>query len=241
MSSRPQRRTSRDSSGSNRTFYIILAATLLVGVAAIAAIIINSQSGRTISTPATASNTQPTVNPADLPTLTLGDFVAKGEANAPVTVVEYADYQCPACGYFAQNIAPEIDREFVQTGKVRFVFHEYPLPQHRNAVPAAEAARCANDQGAFWKMHDVLFQNQMDWSNSGNPTRLFGEYAGGLGLDRAKFDSCLSAGTHRNAILAAQARADQVGVSSTPTFEVNGQKYNMDQVKQAIQTALGGQ
>lgn len=91
--------------------------------------------------------------------------VSVGAEDAPVVVREFADFQCPACGAFAKA-SKRLKREYVDAGKVRFVYFELPLRQHQNAFPAAQAARCAGDQGAYWDMHDRLYDSQSEWSGS---------------------------------------------------------------------------
>lgn len=230
----------RVSDSSNRTFYIILAVVSILGVAALVTIILGSRNSSSTTTTANPAAAAPTVNPATLPTLSINDFVFKGKADAPVTVVEYSDFQCPACAFYATNLAKEIDQLYVDTGKIKFVYHEFPLPQHGNAVKAAEAGRCANEQNAFWKMHDILFLRQSEWAASGAPAKIFGEYAAGLGLDKAAFDQCLSSGKYQATVLAAQKRGNDANVNSTPTFEVNGQRYTATDLKAAIEAAVAG-
>ncbi len=94
--------------------------------------------------------------------------ISVGDANAPVVVREFADYQCPACGRFS-DASQRLKEEYVESGQVRFVYFDLPLQQHKNAMPAAQAARCAGDQGAYWQMHDELYDMQTEWSGSGDP------------------------------------------------------------------------
>jgi protein-disulfide isomerase len=194
----------------------------------------------------------PPLTSSDIPTgVTAEGFNFKGSEDAPVTVTEYADFQCPGCGYFHNSVSAAFNQQYVASGQVKFVYHEYPLRGHANAVPAAEAARCAADQGAFWKMHDMLFLNQRQWSGLPNPQNQFATYAGQLGLDRAAFQQCLQSGTHREAVLAAQASGDTMQLSGTPSFAVNGQLVDttgagsvddiVTMTRQAIEQALGGQ
>ena len=234
------------SNGVPRAFYILLAVVAIVGVAALAAVTLRSGQGAgTSATP---------VAPANLPALnapigqTPEGFWYKGKPDAPVTVVEYADFQCPGCGFFAAQIEPRLTADYIEPGKARFVFHDYPLTIHPNAIPAAEAARCAGDQGAFWPMHDMLFANQSQWASLGQPSQQFGVYAERLKLDRAAFEQCLAAGKYRESILKAQQAGDQLGLPGTPSFAVNGalldtqaaQTVNdiADRLRQAIDSAL---
>jgi protein-disulfide isomerase len=165
-------------------------------------------------------------------------FYYKGDPNAPVKVIEYSDYQCPACANFVQTLSPFITQTYVETGRVQFIYHEYPLPQHANGPKAAEAARCAGDQGKFWQMHDVLFTNQREWSGLGSASNRFIAYARALELDEGQFTSCLNDGKYTDAINAARDAANAANVSSTPTFLVNGQPVPSNQLTAAIDAAL---
>jgi protein-disulfide isomerase len=111
---------------------------------------------------------------------------------------------------------------YIATGKAKLVYHDYPLNSHPNAIPAAEAARCAGDQQAYWQMHDALFQNQANWAGRANPAGLFARYAQEIGLDQAAFSSCLQNGTHRQAVLQARTAGDAMQLTGTPSFAVNG-------------------
>lgn len=163
-----------------------------------------------------------------------------GDPNAPVKVVEYADFQCPACANFATNAEDRLFRNYVETGRVQFIYHEFPLLQHANAKKAAETARCAGDQGKFWQMHDVLFKRQVLWSDLGDPTSTFSTYAKDLGLNTSEFDACLTGGTYTAQIDAAQEASAQAQVPATPTFIVNGQQTTTTNLFAYIDQLLAG-
>lgn len=114
------------------------------------------------------------------------------------------------------------EKTYVETGKVRLVFHDYPLSGHPNSVPAAVAARCAGDQGQFWQMHAMLFDNQRQWAGLASPTSQFIAYAKQLQLDEAGFSSCVTGSDQRDAVLRARAAGDQLRLPGTPSFTVNG-------------------
>jgi protein-disulfide isomerase len=201
-----------------RTLYVIVG---VVAVVALAALGISALQGRQ------AAEVAPGVLPPNLAsTLPTGQtedgHYFKGQENAPVTVTEYADFQCPGCAYYATAVAAAFDQQYIASGQVKLVYHEYPLNGHPNAVPAAEAARCAADQGAFWKMHDMLFTNQRQWSSLPRPQDQFAGYAGQLGLDRAAFQQCMAGGTYRDEVRASQRVAEGLGLTGTPSFAVNG-------------------
>lgn len=145
---------------------------------------------------------------------------SKGSENAPVTMVEFTDYQCPFCARHFENTQPQIDKEYIETGKVRYLVRDLPLPIHPNAPAAAMAARCAGDQGKYWEMHDMLFEKQNEWS-SGDTTQLFSTYAEDLGLDGGALTSCVSSQKHKAAMDKDTSLAQRIGASGTPAFLIN--------------------
>lgn len=146
--------------------------------------------------------------------------VSVGSEDAPVVVREFADYQCPACGRFS-DASQKLKEQYVDSGKVRFVFFDLPLQQHQNAMPAAMAARCAGDQDGYWGMHDQLFDAQSEWNSSGDPVETFSRYAGDLGLDERRFRRCMTTELHREDVEQSRRVAMQLRVSSTPTVLVD--------------------
>ena len=146
--------------------------------------------------------------------------VSVGREDAPVVVREFADYQCPACGNFS-SASKRLKQEYVDEGKVRFVYFDLPLQQHQNAIPAAQAARCAGDQGAYWSMHDRLYDSQTEWSGSNDPVATFTRYAGDLGLEERRFRRCMTTELHREAVEQSRRVAMQLRVASTPTVLVD--------------------
>lgn len=146
--------------------------------------------------------------------------VSVGSPQAPVVVREFADYQCPGCATFAESVQ-RLRREYVDAGKVRFVYFDFPLAQHRNAVPAARAARCAGDQQGYWPMQELLFSGQSRWSELSDPLAMFSRFAGQIGLNTARFESCMRSNRHRDAIERSLAAARQLRLSSTPSVFVD--------------------
>jgi protein-disulfide isomerase len=144
------------------------------------------------------------------------DGPSKGASGAPVTIVEFSDFQCPFCSK-AEDTVDKVMKTY--DGKVKLVFRDYPLPFHPQAQKAAEAAHCAGDQGPakYWEMHKVLFANQ----KALEPAALKG-YAKDLKLDQGKFDKCLDSGEKAKLVEANKKAGEQVGVSGTPAFFVNG-------------------
>ena len=144
-----------------------------------------------------------------------------GSPSAKVTLVEFGDYQCPACGA-AHPITKQLLDEY--KGDVFFVYRHFPLPSHKNAVIAAQAAEAAGEQGKFWEMHDMLFENQETWSESNKAQDIFVSYAENLELDVAAFTNALNNKDAVEKINADQDDGIKLGVNSTPTFYINGEK-----------------
>lgn len=148
---------------------------------------------------------------------------SKGKANAPVTVFEMSDFQCPYCQRFALETFPALEAQYVATGKVRWVFVNFPLVSiHPNAVPAAEVAMCAANQGKFWPVHDLLFRNQKAWAPLKSPAEYFLTFADSASLDRSAFQTCLTTGASRAIVESDAQGAARAGASSTPTFYIEG-------------------
>ncbi|MFQ6000595.1 MAG: DsbA family protein [Anaerolineae bacterium] len=149
-----------------------------------------------------------------------GDPV-KGSPDAPVTIIEYSDYQCPYCARFATETLPLIEENYIATGKVRLVFRNFPV--HQQAVVVAGAAVCAQEQGKFWQMHDASFAQQEEWSGNPDFMDLFEGYAQDMGLDTDQFTSCLSAGEWLDKLKKDFEAGQEAGVQGTPSFFINDQ------------------
>lgn len=147
---------------------------------------------------------------------------AIGSDSAKVTIVEFADFQCPACGA-AHPIVQQVLGEY--EGQVEYIFRHFPLPGHKNARIAAKAAEAAGVQGKFFEMHDMLFENQQEWSESNSPKEIFVGYAEQLELDTEKFTQDLDNDQLAQAIQDDQNAGIELGVNSTPTFYIDGVQY----------------
>ncbi len=148
-----------------------------------------------------------------------------GKPDAPVTIIEYSDYQCPFCGRHESQTAPKIQEQYIKTGVARLIFKDMPLTQiHPNAMNAAEAANCAADQGAekFWAMNRKLFSSQQEWSRQKDPSATFEKYAKEIGLDTNKFEKCYKSKAHQNDIMKDEKEAASRGLNGTPSFWING-------------------
>ena len=148
---------------------------------------------------------------------------ARGRSDAPVTVYEMSDFQCPYCREFALGTLPVLEQEYVETGKVRLVYINLPLPDvHKNATAAAEVAMCAARQQRFWRLHDLLFRHQPAWAPLASPREYFLALGDSAGLERAPFARCVSSGATAAEVQADAARAHRAGATSTPTFYIEG-------------------
>lgn len=157
----------------------------------------------------------------------INDAPAKGDANAPITIVEYSDYQCPFCLRHFEQTIPQL-QSYIDSGQVRYVFKDFPLHSiHPQAQKAHEAARCARELGGddmYWVMHDLLFANQASWVEPAVPAHIpvLKELAAKAGLPQAEFDSCLDSGKYETAVNAEVDEGIQFGVRGTPAFFING-------------------
>ncbi len=161
-----------------------------------------------------------------------------GEKDAPVTIIEFSDFECPFCKRFHDETLPRIKEQYIRTGKVKFVYRDFPLPIHPNAQKAAEAAECADDQGQFWAYHDMLFENQQALG-----VAKLKEYAQDLGLDMEEFNDCLDSGKFADEVNADLEDGADAGVSGTPAFFIEGELVSGAQPFEAfarvIDAALG--
>jgi protein-disulfide isomerase len=221
-------------------FFILLTVVLKGGIKI-------SGSTPTPVIPDSSGDGQPSAVAPSVPDETVGEVAPvdankdhiRGNKNAKVTLVEYSDFQCPYC----QKFHPTMQQALTEYGdKVRWVYRHYPLSFHPSAVPAANAAECASEQGKFWEYADKLFENQALLSDT-----YYGQLATELKLNKAKFDSCYSTKKFQAEVNADQASGNTAGVSGTPAtivIGVNGSKklisgaYPYDTVKAAIDAAL---
>ena len=147
---------------------------------------------------------------------------ARGSESAAVVVYEIADFQCPYCAQFAEETFPRIDSAYVRTGRVQWVYVNLPLPAHREAWGAAEAALCAGAvSGRFWEVHDLLYAHQGEWSGAADALRHFNRYAREAGVDVERYDRCVREDRVAPLIVQDLLGASAAQVSGTPTFIVN--------------------
>lgn len=147
----------------------------------------------------------------------------RGSSTSSLAIIEYSDFQCPFCARYVQEIYPQIEKDYIKTGKIRYLFRDLPLPIHPQAMQAAEAARCAGEQGKFWEMHDRLFSNQSALSTNDLP-----KHAQALGVEPAKFNECMASGKYARAIRGIMSGAERMGVNGTPAFLIGTVSSNGD-------------
>lgn len=154
--------------------------------------------------------------------LNLDGYGAIGSESAKAVIVEFSDYQCPACAAFHEQIFPALKAKYIDTGKVRFVSKDFPLfSKHPYAEKAAEASHCALEQGKFWEMHELLYDRQSVWSSSKDPVKTFTDFSHELGLDSKGFKDCLDSKKYQQAVVDSWKEAAGAQIEGTPTFFIN--------------------
>jgi protein-disulfide isomerase len=146
----------------------------------------------------------------------------RGEADAPITIVEFADFACSACGLFARETMAVIRKDWIATGKARNKYVPFILGIFPRAMDGARAGECAAEQDRFWAMHDVLYARQREWSGLGDARAKLEIYAREMGLDMTKFRACWEADTVRSRIDANTRAALSLRIRATPTLFING-------------------
>jgi len=166
----------------------------------------------------------------------------EGSASAPVWVIEVSDFQCPYCRQFHDESYGALKRAYVDSGKVRLAYINFPLTMHRNSFAASESAMCAAAQSKFWEMHDALFATQRAWENLPSPQQMFDSLAVAQGVELSAFQKCVSGHLTKPMIEADVDRATKQGVESTPTFIIGGMMVTGAQplanFRRAIDSAL---
>ncbi len=153
--------------------------------------------------------------PVSRVTVSTDGYPSIGPSNAPVTIVEFSDYQCPYCQVWYKQVYQQLIASY--PNEIRFVYRDLPLPMHPEAIPAAEAADCAGEQGAYWKYHDALFEQQYGLNRAA-----YEHYAADLGLDSNAFAACLDSQRYLSKVKANANDAASIGLSGTPSFVING-------------------
>lgn len=187
--------------------------------------------------------TNGTINESNIANLSVGvgDLPVLGKSSAPVTWIEFSDYQCPYCAKLVTEGGSQVESNYVNTGKVKMYFRDWPLYFHEKANEAAMAARCADDQDKFWDMHDKLYQNQQTWTTSSDFTGVLEGYAGDLGMDKAAFKSCLASSKYSSQISEDTAAGKSAGVTGTPAvfMLLPKDKTDFSKLKTALSSGYG--
>src|SRR5690349_12262760 len=214
----PPRNTVKNSRRSTRpkAFFWLLGAIALIGVAAL---------GYVASKP--KSSSVQTVETTDTTNAGPSQGYLIGKVDAPVKIVEFADFECPSCAGWATITEPDVRTRIINAGLANLTFYDFPLNMHRNTLGASNAAACADEQGKFWQMHDRLFQAQDEWNGEATeaPKPFFQRYASEIGLDVPKWEACFDARKYQKRIAANLADGLRRGVNSTPTFVIGNRLY----------------
>lgn len=218
-----------------KTFYAILGVVAVVGLGALVWVLAGGRAGTATEPIQLGFET----TDAQL-LLERAAGQSQGPETAPVRVVEFADYQCPACATFASQMKPTL-HPYIERGDVRYTYFDYPIiSAHPHAFLAARAARCAGDQDHYFDYHDVLYARQPSWSVRSNAFDAFVEYAREVGLDTGDFRACLASDRHAEAVTAGAVLGEQLGVTGTPTVIVNSRRVqDWRFLPQIIDEALG--
>jgi protein-disulfide isomerase len=148
--------------------------------------------------------------------VSIGDAPFRGEAKATLTLIEFSDYQCPFCSRHYQQVMPKIVSDYVDTGKLKYVMFENPISSlHKNAYNASLAALCAGDQGKYWEMHNIMFDNQKELTDD-----KLKAYAVSIGLKAAEFNACLDTRKYEKQVNSDIATGTRLGVQGTPGFVI---------------------
>lgn len=232
MAQRPAPDRSKTGRSSLSTLYVILGVVAIAGIGFVAYQMTRASAAR--------EPVEVTMDPAELQRV---QGISIGEADAPVVIYEFADFQCPACGQFATFVAPLIKENLVEKGIARYVYYDFPLVQiHPNAFIAARAGRCANEQGKFWEYHDVLYGRQSEWAHARNPDDLFVGYARQVGADEAAFERCLKSDRYAEEVTQSMKLGESLRVSGTPSLFVNGkmvQPGNYRELEEIVLAEVG--
>jgi len=192
---------------------------------------------KTAPTPQIQQTQQPTQPTApQIFQVSLDDDPFKGNPDAPVTMVEFSDFQCPFCSRFFDQTLPLLEENYIDTGKVKFVYKDLPLDSlHPNARPAHIASECADEQGKFWEYHDILFENQAEWNrlSSVDLNSQLIQYAATLGLETSSFDACLGSQSMADEVNEDYLQALSYGATATPTFFIGNEEDGFIKVRGA--------
>lgn len=169
---------------------------------------------------------QKTILTADQIAALPDDDAVYGDENAPITMVEFSDFQCPYCQRFFLQTLPQIAENYIETGKVKFIYRDYLIDGHNQAPYAALAAQCANDEGKFFEMHDELFINQPEWSGNEKALEIMAGYAKKIGLNASAYKKCMDEKKYSDEIKKDVIDGITLGITGTPGFFINGKEVS---------------
>lgn len=210
-------RESRNASSRPKPFYWLLGIIAIVGVAALAYVATRPKDA-----------VRDVASGPDTTNAGAAQGYVLGNPDAPVKILEYADFECPACAGFATITEPDVRTRIIQTGLASMTFYDFPLTMHQNTMPASHAAACADEQGKFWPMHDRIFQEQPEWNAQAtdSPKAFFQRYAREVGVDVARWEACYDSRKYARRINANLADGLRRGVNSTPSFVIGNKLYS---------------
>jgi len=168
--------------------------------------------------------------------ISLDNDPIRGDPNAPITILEFSDFQCPFCARFHIQTLPLLLEEYIDAGKVNLVYRDFPIQSiHPNALPAAVAAECANEQGKFWEYHDTLFEKQSVWSrlDSNAAISTFSQFATDVGLEQQQFDSCLGSGKYLEEVQRDMSDGREYAITGTPGFFIGNEEIGFVKINGA--------
>lgn len=229
--SAPPARPPKAARSSPKAFYLILGVVAVLG-----AYFLYLQTRG--STGASATTIDPNVP------LPKAEGYLLGNADAPVQVIEYADFECPVCAYFATVTEPDIRKRLIEPGQISLRYMNFQIASHPNTWAASQAAACANEQGKFWEMHDAIYESQDRWAGTATrkPKGVLKELAERVGLNMRQWESCFDTQKYQPQLLASQQDAERRQVRGTPTFIIGSKmidhNLSYDQFKAYVDTAL---
>ncbi len=222
-----------------RKFYLALGVLTLVGAVAV---------GYAMRGGSAATEPVDLGDLVDSELVALAQGVVDGDAEAPVTIMEFGNYQCPACMTFALQVKPQIDLAYIESGQAKFRYHDFPIQNFPHSFLAARAARCAGDQDRYFDYHDEVYRTLPEWSTPRDPSGHFRDLARDVGLDGDAFGDCLDSERHADVVTANFMLGQRMGVAGTPTVFVHSQGRGTDRlagftfidVQRAVEAALEG-
>jgi protein-disulfide isomerase len=231
------------SGGSLRRFYIVFAAVAALGLGAVGYSVGSRAMGSAVSEPVDLEGTE------DLRALTeMAVPVTLGDEDAPTTLIVFEDYLCAHCSAFSLQVKPLVEENYIQTGRTKLVYYDWPLAPQQGTFLAARAARCAGDQDRFWEYHGRLMRSQRTWGMEENKIPVLEEFAKELGLDRGEFNHCLNSDRHAREVTANLELAHALGLGGTPSILVGtggGMSRRLDHyayqtIQSTLDSILGG-